>query len=74
MRRNRALYIMKSRGMKHSKEVREFAISSTGLKLIDVTGDQKCIGSARQAKEKEIMAKAKQNGRGELKLSAKKIR
>jgi len=31
--RNRSLYVMKSRGMNHSKEVREFIISSKGIKL-----------------------------------------
>ena len=32
-KRNRSLYVMKSRGMNHSKEVREFIISSKGIKL-----------------------------------------
>jgi circadian clock protein KaiC len=31
--RNREIFIMKSRGMKHSKEVREFVISSKGLDI-----------------------------------------
>lgn len=34
--RNKGLYIMKSRGMAHSNQVREFVISETGLKLVDV--------------------------------------
>jgi circadian clock protein KaiC len=34
--RNRGLYIMKSRGMKHSNQVREFMINDNGLKLVDV--------------------------------------
>lgn len=34
--RNRGLYVMKSRGMKHSNQVREFVITDEGLKLVDV--------------------------------------
>jgi circadian clock protein KaiC len=34
--RNRGMYIMKSRGMKHSNQVREFVISNEGLNLVDV--------------------------------------
>ncbi|KQS33764.1 circadian clock protein KaiC [Dyadobacter sp. Leaf189] len=34
--RNRGMYVMKSRGMKHSNQVREFLISDTGIKLVDV--------------------------------------
>jgi circadian clock protein KaiC len=63
--RNRALYIMKSRGMEHSKEVREFIISSKGLQLIDVWRgpDGVLIGSARKEKEKEMQAITKKDGR-----------
>jgi len=34
--RNKVLYIMKSRGMKHSNQVREFKISNRGLELIEI--------------------------------------
>lgn len=34
--RNRGLYVMKSRGMKHSNQVREFVITDEGLKLVEV--------------------------------------
>lgn len=34
--RNRAIYIIKSRGMKHSNQVREFVISAKGIELLDV--------------------------------------
>lgn len=49
--RNRGLYIMKSRGMKHSNQVREFSISNNGLELEDVYlgPDGILTGSARQA-------------------------
>jgi circadian clock protein KaiC len=49
--RNRGLYVMKSRGMKHSNQVREFVISDTGLELVDVYlgPDGVLTGSAREA-------------------------
>ncbi len=34
--RNRRIYVMKSRGMCHSNEVREFVISSTGINLLPI--------------------------------------
>ena len=34
--RNKGLYIMKSRGMAHSNQVREFIITEKGLELVDV--------------------------------------
>ncbi len=51
--RNRGLYVMKSRGMNHSNQVREFVISDDGLELVDVyLGiDGVLIGSARQAQQ-----------------------
>jgi circadian clock protein KaiC len=49
--RNRGLHIMKSRGMYHSNQVREFIISDKGLSLEDVyLGPEGIlIGSSRQA-------------------------
>jgi circadian clock protein KaiC len=49
--RNRGMYIMKSRGMKHSNQVREFLISDDGLDLVDVYlgPDGILTGSAREA-------------------------
>ncbi|PWK77310.1 circadian clock protein KaiC [Mucilaginibacter oryzae] len=51
--RNRGLYIMKSRGMKHSNQVREFVITDNGLDLIDVyLGPEGVLtGSAREAQK-----------------------
>lgn len=51
--RNRGLYIMKSRGMKHSNQVREFIITDAGLDLVDVYlgTDGVLIGSAREAQQ-----------------------
>jgi circadian clock protein KaiC len=49
--RNRGMYVMKSRGMKHSNQVREFVISDNGLELIDVYvgPDGILTGTAREA-------------------------
>ena len=51
--RNRGLYIMKSRGMKHSNQVREFVITDEGLDLVDVYlgTEGVLIGSAREAQQ-----------------------
>src|SRR6478752_1497667 len=51
--RNRGMYIMKSRGMKHSNQVREFIITDKGLDLVDVyLGPEGVLtGSAREAQQ-----------------------
>ena len=51
--RNRGMYIMKSRGMKHSNQVREFVITDEGLDLVDVYlgEDGVLTGSAREAQQ-----------------------
>jgi circadian clock protein KaiC len=50
--RNRGLYIMKSRGMKHSNQIREFVMTDHGLDLVDVflSEDGVLTGSAREAR------------------------
>jgi circadian clock protein KaiC len=51
--RNRGLYVLKSRGMAHSHQVREFLLTPRGIELVDVvTGPQGIlVGSARRAYE-----------------------
>ena len=58
--RNRALYILKSRGMPHSNQVREFLITARGIELADVyVGSQHVLtGSARAAQEAEERLRA----------------
>jgi circadian clock protein KaiC len=53
--RNRGLFIMKARGMKHSNQVREFIITGKGLKLVNVFlgPDGILIGSARESRQLE---------------------
>jgi len=56
--RNRGLYIMKSRGMRHSNQVREFIITDNGIKLVDVYlgPNGVLIGSARETQQLEEAA------------------
>lgn len=51
--RNRRLYILKSRGMAHSNQIREFVLTSQGIKLLDVYVGTGAVltGSARIAQE-----------------------
>jgi circadian clock protein KaiC len=51
--RNRGLYILKSRGMAHSNQIREFLITSNGVRLVDmyVSRDGALVGAARVARE-----------------------
>lgn len=51
--RNRGLYIIKSRGMSHSNQVREFHLTDQGVRLsdVDVGPDGVLTGSARISRE-----------------------
>ena len=51
--RNRLIYVLKSRGMKHSNQVREYLITASGIKIVDVYlgNGQVLTGSARAAQE-----------------------
>jgi circadian clock protein KaiC len=57
--RNRGLYVLKSRGMKHSNQIREFVITPEGIELLDVyvgpegvlTGSMRAAQEAREAAE-----------------------
>jgi circadian clock protein KaiC len=60
--RNRGLYVLKSRGMAHSNQIREFLISSKGIDIRDVyvgpegvlTGSMRLAQEARERAEKLI--------------------
>jgi circadian clock protein KaiC len=56
--RNRGLYILKSRGMNHSNQIREYQITGQGVKLIEVyIGFEGVLtGSARLAQEAKEQA------------------
>ena len=51
--RNRALYVLKSRGMEHSNQIREFVLTHDGLRLLDVYlgAEGVLTGSARVSQE-----------------------
>ena len=56
--RNRALYVLKSRGMEHSNQIREFVLTDNGLRLLDVyLGPEGVLtGSARLSQEEREKA------------------
>jgi circadian clock protein KaiC len=56
--RNRTLYILKSRGMKHSNQVREFLLTDKGIDLVDVYAgaDVVLTGTARVSQEEKEKA------------------
>jgi circadian clock protein KaiC len=56
--RNRTIYVLKSRGMPHSNQVREFVMSDGGLDLVDVyLGAERVLtGTARVSEEAQERA------------------
>jgi len=56
--RTRTLQVLKSRGMPHSNQVREFVFSDKGVDLVDVYlfGDQVLTGTSRVAHEAQVSA------------------
>jgi len=59
--RNRGLYVLKSRGMEHSNQIREYRITDSGIELIDVyvgpagmfTGTARLVQEAKERAEAE---------------------
>jgi circadian clock protein KaiC len=76
--RNRGVFVIKSRGMLHSNQVREFIITSQGVKLLDVNVGPSGIltGSARLAYQMEqrerALAKESEINKKERELSRKR--
>jgi circadian clock protein KaiC len=58
--RNRGLYVLKSRGMNHSNQIREFLLTDQGVELVDVyLGEEGLLtGSARLNQEARERAEA----------------
>lgn len=56
--RNRGMYVLKSRGMAHSNQIREFLLTPKGVELVDVyTGAEGVLtGAARAAREAQEAA------------------
>ena len=64
---NRGLFILKSRGMAHSNQIREFLLTDRGIDLLDVpvSSGEVLMGSARIAMERQRMEEERQ-GRVEI--------
>jgi circadian clock protein KaiC len=64
--RNRALYVLKSRGMAHSNQVREFVLSDQGISLLEVYSGAGNVltGSARRVQEAQDKAEAIERQQG----------
>ena len=58
--RNRCIYVLKSRGMAHSNQVREFVMGRDGIRLVPpyIGSGQVLTGSSRRAQEAKEMADA----------------
>jgi len=56
--RNRTMFVLKSRGMKHSNQVREFLMSERGIDLVDayIGPDRVLTGTARMIQEERTEA------------------
>jgi circadian clock protein KaiC len=78
--RNRGLYVLKSRGMAHSNQVREFVLSDEGISLLDVyTGNEGVLtGAARLAQENRekagLLAKRQEVKRRQREIERKRRR
>lgn len=72
--RNRGMYVLKSRGMAHSNQIREFVLTNHGIELIDVyVGDEGLLtGSSRVAQEARAQA-AVRSRRHELELRRREL-
>jgi circadian clock protein KaiC len=79
--RNRTLMILKSRGMKHSNQVREFLMTDNGIDLVDVYlgADRVLTGSARVAQAEsersasELRRMTYEQRRAEMHVKSKSI-
>jgi len=76
--RNRGLYVLKSRGMAHSNQIREFLLTDNGIKLVNVYLGASGVltGSSRLAQEAKERADAilreQELGRKRLELQRKR--
>ena len=82
--RNRGLFILKSRGMKHSNQIREFVLTDQGVDLLDVyvgpegvlTGSSRLSQEARKraaevARQQELKRKERERARKREALEAR---
>jgi len=76
--RNKVLYVLKSRGMAHSNQLREFTVSSKGIQLIEpyagpdgvLTGSMR---TAQEAREKALeLARAQESSRKQREINRRR--
>ncbi|MFI5212208.1 MAG: ATPase domain-containing protein, partial [Ignavibacteria bacterium] len=76
--RNRGLYVLKSRGMAHSNQIREFKLTDNGIELVDVYVDENGVltGSARLSREMkdsaEILLRQQELGNKKFRIERKR--
>ncbi len=72
--RNRGLYILKSRGMAHSNQIREFVLTDRGIELVEVyvgagsllTGSARVAQIERERSEENLYRERKEARRAEI--------
>jgi len=72
--RTRGLYIIKSRGMAHSNQIREMLLTDSGIQLVDVyvgvgaalTGSARVIAEARERADEVVRARSVTQKRSEI--------
>jgi circadian clock protein KaiC len=77
--RNRGLYILKSRGMAHSNQIREFRLTNNGVELLDVyvgpggvlTGSARISQEARETAEQLLLQQETERKKLELERKRK---
>lgn len=72
--RNRGLYVLKSRGMSHSNQIREYQITNNGIRLLDVyrSTEGVLVGSARRQAQAVQQKKARAAATGKLASKARR--
>jgi circadian clock protein KaiC len=79
--RNRGLYIIKSRGMAHSNQIREFRITGSGIELLDVylgpagvlTGSARVAQEVREREEEAVRQRQMQRQQSEVEAQRKAL-
>ena len=71
--RNRTIVVLKSRGMEHSNQVREFIMTDAGIDLVDIYNgnEQVLTGTARVARENRDRAAVESHKREKERRSRK---
>jgi circadian clock protein KaiC len=70
--RNRGLYILKSRGMGHSNQVREFVITDAGIKLLEFEHGPQGVLTGSERKEYKLHVSAEMSKRKTDQASAER--